>query len=176
MRVKNPEDTLSTFFTFTITVETPADCTPALTLPTNIDLSLPYRYKIGEPSFTIELDQTIQNNDCGFTIFYVNVVDNSFIDSSLFPVVDTKFNTELPIWWEYRSIASYPSIGWYSTDASKAYQVYDIKQIMTDDEAGTVLEQSFSVEVIDNPCDALWFLPEPGSQSTTHSAFTGLKT
>ena len=44
-RSKNPIDSLTEFFTFTINVLNPVDCVPNLTLPDNIVVPSPYSYE-----------------------------------------------------------------------------------------------------------------------------------
>ena len=123
-RVKNPLDTEVVSFLLMITVLSPVDCVPNLTLPTNIITTsiAPYKYvyKIGDSSEVLG-SVGIENGNCGFTIDYVNLSDGSSVDLAIFTKNDVTFNLITPDWWTYRTISTYPSLTWETNDLSKAY-------------------------------------------------------
>ena len=152
---KTPANTESTSFKINITVLDPVDCIPNLTLPT-----LPFSsmiYKLGGHA-SLLLNNGTENGNCGFDMLFLDSQTSSALSSDIFTVTNTTFTNEIPAWWHYRTIATYPSISLHTTDITYAYQTYHLKIEMVDHLMGasSTISLPLDIQIWDNPCDGTW--------------------
>ena len=155
-RKRNPIDTESTSFKLNITVLDPVDCAPNLTLPTTV-LS-EYIYYLGNNESLGILDTGTQNGNCGFDLSFLDRQTGLALPLDIFTVTATTFTKLVPEWWHYRSVATYPSLSWQTSDVSHAYKTYHLKIEMVDHLVGasSAVSLPFDIHFWDNPCDGTW--------------------